>query len=164
MSISEVRNHYRTGDISVYPLVINSENPKAGKLKVVSGRKSGKWMQTDHYGEYPMNTWRDIFDYVENQIDKLSKLNALSKISWREVKDYWLELNPAPKVINAPDADDIENLRLSESGIDSIITYIDDSETDPRFQYGFWEPIVIAWKSSLEKMKDEYESGKLADL
>lgn len=164
MNLFQIRNHYRTGNISVYPLVVKSENPKAGKLKIVSGRKSGKWMETDHYGDRPMNSWEDVLEYLQKQIDQLSKLNALSYISRQKVIEYWMELNTPSKIINAPDPDDVENIRLTENGIDSIITYIDDSQTNPRFQPRYWEPILTAWKSSFEKVKTEHEKGKLFKL
>src|SRR5690606_24260832 len=150
---------------AVYPLIIqNSTNPEAGKIKIVSSRKAGKWMETDHYGSSPMNNWEDVLFFLAKEVDKLRKLNALSHVSSEEVQEYWEEINPKAEIINGPDPDNVDNLIISQSGISQLWNYIDNSEDDPRFAPGYWQPILEAWENALSKIREDYENGMLVSI
>ena len=164
MELSKIRNRYRIGLYAVYPLAIKSQLPESGRIKIVSSRKAGKWFETDHYGDYPLNTWINVFDFMENEINKLKKLNAYSYISKNSVREYYEQLNPPARVINLPEQDDINNLMISLEGVSSIWNFIDNTEDDPRFNPGYWEIILRSWIYSYKMLQEDFKVGKLVNL
>lgn len=161
MDINDIRNEFRTGDMAVYPLIIKSStNPNAGKIKFVSAKKFGKWHEIDHYGETPINTWKEAIVFLEREIENLRELNALSYVSQDEVRSKYEKLNEKSKIIGF---DSLEFMEITDTGIENNVELNDIAFDSPRFKEGYWEPILEAWINSLNKLQEHLQKGRLID-
>lgn len=160
--LHDIRNEFRTGDISVYPLVIlSSNNPNAGKVKIVSAKKADKWHEVDHHGDTPMNSWNDVLMFMDAQIEILTELNALTYINKEEAREKYEEINPSAKIKGIDQEDFIE---IGCDGISSNAMFIDINEDSPRYESGYWQPILDAWVFSKNKISDLFENGSLREI
>tara|TARA_R100000306_G_C4348539_1_gene128906 strand:- start:563 stop:1039 length:477 start_codon:yes stop_codon:yes gene_type:complete len=157
----KLRQEFRTGNISIYPaIILKSNNPNAGKVKVVSARKFGNWVEIDHYGNPPFKTWNEVFKFMEDEIKILKEFNALSYISKNEIKRKYNEINQTAK-IEGIDKFDFAFVN-EEFKLDSKLIF---KEIDkPNFEPGYYEPILLAWQNSLEKLRIMNKNKVLIDL